>query len=519
MPNLPFELIEDILRRLPVKSLKRFRAVAKTWCCLIDSENFINLHLRQPLISTSHRNLIIGGLGVYSVDLEALDKAHVIKPPFYYKSVDGISNSCNGIVLVMSDPLVLWNTFSREYVTLPNCSTEMQAPFESYSKVAYGFGYDSESDDYKVVRVAEFRHKITHIWMASETKIYSLRSKSWRRIGDFPYALPFLRGNWRVHLNGVMHTLVEDPEEFEAAAVIMAFNLRTEKHTPIMLPSEIRIRGVDVSLDVLDGCLCVVCTSRHRVVIWVMKEYGVRKSWMKLLTISPPLIERNDIVKPLTYSRDGTKVLLNCDDKRLLWYDLANHTAEEVVVEGLPFVFYAEVCVESLVKLDNSLVYQLLTDVLVARSWQLGDEELAGKSSLNSSVNLLCLPQRLLFWSPFAVGTVGNSSCKENWNLVIMLRSVQEKGLNDQELDDASSPSTRLCLMAAVAEATAVSMALAVMAEAMEAAAVVVMEKAVAVDMAYREGDGGYGSGNRGGYGGDCSNSEGDFRSKKRRRR
>ncbi|XP_042062348.1 F-box protein CPR1-like [Salvia splendens] len=355
MPNLPFELIEDILRRLPVKSLKRFRAVAKTWCCLIDSENFINLHLRQPLISTSHRNLIIGGLGVYSVDLEALDKAHVIKPPFYYKSVDGISNSCNGIVLVMSDPLVLWNTFSREYVTLPNCSTEMQAPFESYSKVAYGFGYDSESDDYKVVRVAEFRHKITHIWMASETKIYSLRSKSWRRIGDFPYALPFLRGNWRVHLNGVMHTLVEDPEEFEAAAVIMAFNLRTEKHTPIMLPSEIRIRGVDVSLDVLDGCLCVVCTSRHRVVIWVMKEYGVRKSWMKLLTISPPLIERNDIVKPLTYSRDGTKVLLNCDDKRLLWYDLANHTAEEVVVEGLPFVFYAEVCVESLVKLDNSV--------------------------------------------------------------------------------------------------------------------------------------------------------------------
>lgn len=355
MPNLPFELVEDILRRLPVKSLKRFRAVAKTWCCLIDSENFIRLHLRQSLISTSHRNLIIGGLGVYSVDLEALDKAHIIKPPFYYKSVDGISNSCNGIVLVMSDPPVLWNPFSRDYRILPNCSTELQAPFESYGKVAYGFGYDSVSDDYKVVRIAEFRHKITHIWVASEAKIYGLRSNSWRKIGDFPYPLPFLRGNWRVHLNGAMHTLVEDPDGMDTAPVIMAFNLGSEKHSRIMMPLGIRIRGVDISLDVLDGCLCVVCTSRHRVVIWVMKEYGVRESWVKLLTISPPLIERNDIVKPLTYARDGARVLLNCDDKRLVWYDLAKNTVEEIVVEGLPFVFYAEVCVESLVTLDNGV--------------------------------------------------------------------------------------------------------------------------------------------------------------------
>lgn len=353
MRILPFELVEDILRRLPVKSLKRFRAVAKSWCALIDCENFIKLHLRQSLISTSHRNLIIGGLGVYSVDLEALDVAHVIKPPFYYKSVNGISNSCNGIVLVMSDPPVLWNTFSREYRVLPDCKTELETPFDSYGKVAYGFGYDSVDDDYKVVRVAEFRDKITHVWMVSETKVYGLRSNSWRRIEDFPYPLPFLKGNWRVHVNGAMHTLVGDPDDTDAA-VIMAFNLRTEKHNAMMMPRGIRIRGVDVSLDVIDGCLSVVCTSRYRVVIWVMKEYGVRESWVKLLTISPPLIERNDFVKPLVYSRDGARVLLNCDDKRLLWYDLETKQVEDVVVEGLPFVFYAEVCVESLVTLDNS---------------------------------------------------------------------------------------------------------------------------------------------------------------------
>ncbi|KAI3466516.1 hypothetical protein Pfo_023179 [Paulownia fortunei] len=352
MPNLPFELVEDILRRLPVKALKRFRAVSKSWCFLIDSENFIKLHLRQSLISNSNRNLLLGGLGLYSIDLDSLDKAHVIKPPFYYKSVDGISNSCNGIVLVMSDPPVLWNPFSRGYKVLPDCSVEYPTPLDSYCKTAYGFGYDSRNDDYKVVRVVEFRHKITHVWMASETKIYGRKSNYWRRIEGFPYPLPFLRGNWRVHVNGALHTLVDDPDNMDAAR-IMAFSVQTEKHYQVMMPQGIRIRGVDVNLDVIGGCLSVVCTNRYRVVIWVMKDYGVKESWVKLLSISPPAIERNDFVKPLVYSSDGDKVLLNCDDKRLVWYDLRKKTVENVTVDGMPFVFYAEVCVESLVLLDD----------------------------------------------------------------------------------------------------------------------------------------------------------------------
>ncbi|KAK6133250.1 hypothetical protein DH2020_033011 [Rehmannia glutinosa] len=352
MPNIPFELVEDILRRLPVKSLKRFRAVAKSWCFLIDSDNFIKLHLRQSLITNSNRHLLLGGLGLYSVNLDSLDKAHAIKPPFYYKSVDGISNSCNGIVLVMSDPPVLYNPFTRGYKVLPNCCVEYPAPLDSYSKTAYGFGYDSGNDDYKVIRVVEFRHEISHVWMASETKIYGLKSNSWRRIEDFPYPLPFLRGNWRVHVNGALHTLVEDPDNMDAAR-IFAFSVQTEKHYQLHMPPGVRIRGVDVNLDVIDGCLSVVCTNRSRVIIWVMKDYGVKESWIKLLTISPPAIERNDFVKPLVYSRDGDKVLLNCDDKRLVWYDLRKKTVDNVDVDGIPFVFYAEACVESLVELDG----------------------------------------------------------------------------------------------------------------------------------------------------------------------
>ncbi|PIM99757.1 hypothetical protein CDL12_27743 [Handroanthus impetiginosus] len=352
MPILPFELIEDILCRLPVKSLKRFRAVAKSCCFLIDSKNFTKLHLQQSLVTNSNRHLILGGHGLYNVDLDLLDNAHVIKPPFYYKSFDGICNSCNGIVLVMSEPPGLWNPFSREYKILPNCSDQRPTPLESYSKTVHGFGYDSRNDDYKVVRVVEFRHILSNIWLSSETMIYSLKANSWRRIEDFPYRLPLLRGNWGVHVNGSLHTVVEKPDDMGAPR-IMAFSLQTEKHYEVMIPRGSQIRGYDVSTHMIEGCLCLVCTNRSGVVIWIMKEYGVEESWIMLLSVSRSTLEYNHFVKPLAYSRDGDKVLLNCDEKRLVWYDLRTEAVDNVSVDGLPFVFYAEVCVESLVSLNG----------------------------------------------------------------------------------------------------------------------------------------------------------------------
>ncbi|CAA0826478.1 F-box protein CPR30 [Striga hermonthica] len=352
MPNLPFELIEDILLRLPVKSLKRFRSVGKSWCSLIDSESFAKSHLRRSLASNSHRRLILGGLGVYSVDLDTLDRAEVIKPPFYYKSVDEISNSCNGIVLVMSEPPVLWNPYSRDYKVLPETSAEAPEGLESYSRTTYGLGYDSRKDDYKVIRLVEFRNGLTHDWVQSDARVYGLRSSCWREIEGFPYPLPFLKGQWRAHVNGALHTLVVEAGSLYMGK-IMAFSVESETHYEVVMPSGIKIWNADLSLDVIGGFLSLACNYKYRSVIWVMREYGVRESWSKLLTVCPPAIEPRDFVKPLLYSREGDKVLLSCDDKRLVWYDVEKKTTELVSVDGMPFVFYAEPCVESLVSFSR----------------------------------------------------------------------------------------------------------------------------------------------------------------------
>ncbi|KAL7088552.1 hypothetical protein ACP275_13G134000 [Erythranthe tilingii] len=371
MATLPFELVEDILRRLPVKSLKRFRAVAKLWCSLIDSENFVKMHLQRSVASNSHRSLVLGGLAVYSVDLDSLDKAHVVKPPFYYKTVDCISNSCNGIVLVISDPPVLWNPISRDYKVLPQCSAEYPTVDEYYTKTTCGFGYDSINDDYKIVRVVEYRSKISHVWMNSKTMIYGLKSNSWREIEDFPYPLPFLKGHWRAFVSGAMHTLVEEYDRGYRAR-IMAFSVESEKHYEVAMPPGFRTRIFELNLDSIEGRLCLVCTNRSRAVIWVMNEYGVKESWTKLVSICPPLIEEGDFVKPLAYSGERDKILLNCEDKRLFWYDLRKKSVEDVLVDGMPFVFYAEPCVESLVSPDGPRTVK-----------KLGREKIKGKKIRN----------------------------------------------------------------------------------------------------------------------------------------
>lgn len=62
-------------------------------------------------------------------------------------------------------------------IKYPACYTKAKCDF-----ISYGVGYDTVSDDYNVVRIAQF------VGM-NEVKIFSLKFNEWSKGEDFPYRL------------------------------------------------------------------------------------------------------------------------------------------------------------------------------------------------------------------------------------------------------------------------------------------------------------------------------------------
>ncbi|CAA2980390.1 Hypothetical predicted protein [Olea europaea subsp. europaea] len=139
--------------------------------------------------------------------------------------------------------------------------------------------------------------------------------------------------------------------------IIMAFSVENENHYAMILPPNIETENVEMKLELLGGCLCLVCADNYDVNnIWVMMEYGVEESWTQLLSVGPPGIlpfyKSSVCLKPLAYSKNGEKVLLNCGGKKLAWYGLIRKTVWFLTISDLPYNFVPETCVESLVRPD-----------------------------------------------------------------------------------------------------------------------------------------------------------------------
>ncbi|KAL6559749.1 hypothetical protein OROGR_004866 [Orobanche gracilis] len=350
---LPPELLREILSRLPAKSLLRFRCISKSWCRMIDSPDLIKLHLNQSSKSYSNHTLILTetGFNFHMLDLGLLDKpkkAHVSKTPFLCEEIDGISNTCNGLVVITAEtfgPLALWNPFLRKNRIFPDSPSKPEDPYH-FPNVLYGLGYDSRNDDYKVVRNFECKDIRTHQLVFSKTEVYTFQSNVWKEVQPFPSSLSITSQLWVGQVNGALHMLCTDNS---GGSKIVGFSVENEIYFEIIFPLSIRTKNV-MGLHLLGDCLSIDIIDKSQINIWVMKEYGVQDSWINLISIANLIrMDHTDSFKPLIYSEDGLKVLLYHNGSKFVWYDLKKKTMEKLEVGGVPFLIDLELCVQSLV--------------------------------------------------------------------------------------------------------------------------------------------------------------------------
>lgn len=349
-PNLPLEMMEEILLRLPVKSLTRFKCVCSSWRSLISETLFALKHAlilealkattskKSPygVITTSRYHLkscCVNSLynestvNVFEHDAELLGRD-------YYQVV----GTCHGLVCFHVDydkSLYLWNPTIKLEQRLPGSDLETS---DDEFVVTYGFGYDESEDDYKVVALLQQRHQVK-----TEAKIYSTRQKLWRSNTCFPSGVVVAdKSRSGIYINGTLNWpgTHSSSSSWTIISYDMSHDVVKELPGPVCC-----IKGCfTMTLGDLRGCLSMVCYCKGaNADIWVMKEFGEGESWSKLLSI-PGL---TDFVRPLWIS-DGLVVLLEFRSGLAL-YNCANGGFQYPVSDSLSGCRDAKVYVKTMV--------------------------------------------------------------------------------------------------------------------------------------------------------------------------
>ncbi|GAU24894.1 hypothetical protein TSUD_116180 [Trifolium subterraneum] len=325
MSTLSFDLVEQILCRLPVKSLLQFQCVCKSWKSLIsDDPKFVKKHLQMSLSCPiqSHHHLILksstGKVEYFNSSISSvfntLSNAIITQTKLSYPLILStvsfkVVGSCHGIVFgLIPHYVIFWNPSIHKLKISPILDASVYKPI-------YGFGYDRYNDNYKVVAIFCYEDG------KSKVNVHTMGTNCWRKIQEFPCGVvpvgesgKFINGtvNWLASENGV--------ELNSSSLCIVSLDLGNESYQKISQPDYGDVNVLSLTLGELRDCLCICAHGKSFVDIWLMKEYGKKESWNKLFTI--PFIEDIGCSK-VAYIYEDEQVLLVSKAKDMLKPKLA----------------------------------------------------------------------------------------------------------------------------------------------------------------------------------------------------
>ncbi|KAM7460943.1 hypothetical protein LguiA_029064 [Lonicera macranthoides] len=237
---IPKEIVLEILKELPVKTLLRFRAVSKLWRSIIDDPIFINSHLTRSYTRTGGIRILcqyieFSILKIYSTDPQG--GSPVPFPAFpvgiqlgYRGRSDDLDidyytflrlQSVNGLVCRKN---CIWNPSTRESFDLPPISIDANGETRCSGFKSYLLGFDSVTKQYKVVNLCE---------NSFEFRILTLgRDLYWRNLDSIPENLCFTADHGVYCVEDVIFCL----GFVGGTEVIVAFEVGPEKFKVIPLP-------------------------------------------------------------------------------------------------------------------------------------------------------------------------------------------------------------------------------------------------------------------------------------------
>ncbi|KAI3869299.1 hypothetical protein MKX03_010515 [Papaver bracteatum] len=371
--NLPWDILSDILIRLPLKSIVRFRCVNHSWYNHLKCPKFLKAR-DDYAVEMGKFNLMFHNQNdiytfSYDTSLSTCERtSHIEYPTESDEKEIEVLGCCNGLVLLrhidlMDDTslsyviIILWNPTTNECKRLPNPPTGKQAKDRSY--VEYGFGYDEQIEDFKVVHLTEASYGR---WSRCEVYVYTLKSNSWSRVDSVEidglhYPRSCDMGRWPV--NGCFHWIAKlERSNFLHGFFLLRFEFETEDFDAVPLPDF--EENAMVCLCVLGGSLCCFCYGSEVLGLWELKDNGEEESWTKVFTIElREHFRKVSSFMPLQFLKNGKIVLgLELADNclHIVHYDPKHLTFETIKAHDESIrgsAFSSSVYVESLFSLST----------------------------------------------------------------------------------------------------------------------------------------------------------------------
>ncbi|CAA7054177.1 unnamed protein product [Microthlaspi erraticum] len=247
--DLPRDLSEEVLSRIPLTSLRKVRSTCKKWNTLSKSSFLAKKHLSREAEKAKEDFMVVVMMD-YSVYLMRVNLSHndvqscslkqqgklVCSPDSDQIDVCNVYH-CDGLLLCVSKDhtrLVVWNPYCGKPLWI-------EAPHrpESYFGYLYAMGYDKSSHSHKILRFRDYYN----CPVSDDFTIYDLGSESMNSWRDLDITPP----GWRVQyihsgvsVNGNAYWLAtEDESELDEAedekTFLVCFDFTRETFGP-MLP-------------------------------------------------------------------------------------------------------------------------------------------------------------------------------------------------------------------------------------------------------------------------------------------
>ncbi|XP_022760069.1 F-box protein At3g07870-like [Durio zibethinus] len=243
----------------------------------------------------------------------------------------------------------------------------------------FGFGFHPTTKEYKAVQIVYPRrwkrgdsNVPTSTSIQSEVQILTVGSPAWRNLGMIPYRLIWPTS--KVMVNGRLHWL-SMPNKYSIASLLISFDLETEQFQEVSKSDCCGLDRCFHHVTVLRGRLSAgAYHDNEQLEIWVMKEYGMKESWIKEFIVGtnylPHTLKQEEIwsfsnsnfhfpnsfVQVLCILKSG-EVLLEYKSRALVLYDPRRGTFKDFTFPDMPNWFKIITHVGSLNWLDSTPSY------------------------------------------------------------------------------------------------------------------------------------------------------------------